>query len=162
MDNLAPLYVVSTGHSLCAVDATITWTLPSPQRGPLSNLDSSIRTTLKVFDGRSPELHLEWDFTLSGESLVRVSWNRGTNERIGSKASSGVVTLIPAFQGQFNISPNDPATLIIYNTTAVDGEEITCSVVTDVNTWNDVILVVIKGKCSFCCFTLSMHMYGYA
>ena len=104
---------------------------------------------------------MEWDFTLSGESLVRVSWNRGANERIGSKASSGVVTLISAFQGQFNISRNDPATLIIYNTTAADGEEITCSVVTDVNSWSDVILVLIKGKCSFCCFTLSMHMYGY-
>ena len=145
-DNLASLYVVFTGHFLCAVDATITWILPSPQRGPLSIADSSVRTTLKVFDARSPELHLEWDFTLSGESLIRVSWKRGANERIGTKASSGAVTLYSVFQGQFNISPDNRALLIIYNTTAADGEKITCSVVTDLSTWDDVILVVIKGE----------------
>lgn len=157
-DNLTSLYVVLTGHFLCAVDATIIWTLPTPQRGPLSNLDSSVRTTLKVFDGRSPELRLEWDFTLSGELFSFVSWKRGNIENIGAKASSGAVTLFLASQGQFNISLNDRATLIIYNTTAADGEKITCRVVTDMNIWEDAILVVIKGECSFCCFTLYMHM----
>ena len=101
---------------------------------------------------------MEWDFTLSGESLDRVTWNRGVNERIGSKASSGAVTLFSAFQGQFNISPNDRATLIIYNTTAADGEEIRCSVITNLNIWVDIIRVVIKGECSFFCFTLYMLM----
>ena len=97
---------------------------------------------------------MEWDFTLSGEVLSFVSWRRGATDKIGSKASSGAVTLLPAFQGQFDISSNDRATLIIYNTTAADGEEITCNVVTNVNSWEDVILVVIKGECSFCWFTL--------
>ena len=161
-DNQASLYVVWTGHFLCAVDATITWTLPSPQRGPVTIADPKVRTTLKVFDGRSPELRLEWNFTLSSESLVRVSWKRGANERIGTKSSSGAVTLFSTFQGQFNISPNDPATLIIYNTTAADEEKITCSVVTDLSTWDDVILVVLHGERSFCCLTLFMHMYVYA
>ena len=161
-DNLTSLYVVLTGHFLCAVDATIIWTLPTPQRGPVSNLDSSVRTTLKVFDGRSPELRLEWDFTLSGEVFSFVSWKRGAIENIGAKASSGAVTLFLASQGRFNISLNDRATLIIYNTTAADGEKITCRVVTDMNIWEDAILVVIKGECSFCCFTLCMHMYAYA
>ncbi|CAH3161370.1 unnamed protein product [Pocillopora meandrina] len=124
-------------------DPTIIWTLPLPQR-PVSNSDVSVRTTVKVFDGRSPELRLEWDFTLSGELLAFVSWSRGATDKIGTKASSGAVTLLPAFQGQFNISPNDRATLIIYNTTAADGEKITCRVVTDRNIWEDVILVVIK------------------
>ena len=140
----------------------MTWTLPSPQRGPLSNSDGSVRTTVKVFDGRSPELRLEWDFTLSGEVLSFVSWKRGAKENIGTKPSSGAVTLSPAFQGQFNISPNDRATLIIYNTTAADGEKITCRVVTNKNIWEDVILVVIKGECSFSWFTLYMHVYVYA
>ena len=160
-DNLAPLYVVLTGLLLCAVDATITWTLPSPQRGPLGNSDPSVRTTFKDLNGLSPESRLEWDFTLSGESLIRVSWKRGANDIIGSKASSGAVSLLVAFQGHFNISSNNRATLIIYNTTAVDGKEITCIVVTDLRSWNDVISVVIKGECLFCCFTISMYMYIY-
>ena len=102
---------------------------------------------------------MEWDFTLSGEVLAFVSWKRGANEKIGNKASYGDITLFSPFQGQFNISPNDPATLIIYNTTVANGEEITCNVVTNLNSWEDVILVVIKGECSFCWFTLYMQMY---
>ena len=143
------MHVILTGHFLRAVDTTITWTLPSPQRGPLSISDMSVRTTVKVFDGRSPELRLKWDFTLSGELLYFVWWSRGATDKIGIKASSGAVTLFSAFQGQFDISPNDRATLIIYNTIAADGEKITCRVVTDQNTWDDVILVVVKGECSF-------------
>ena len=115
----------------------------------------------KVLDGSSSELRLEWDFILSGESLFRVSWKRGANDIIGTKAASGAVTLFSAFQGQFNISPNDPATLVIYNTTAADGKEITCTVINDLRCWNDVISVVVKGECSFCCFTNSMYMYIY-
>ena len=144
------MHVILTGHFLCAVDATITSTLPSPQRGPLSVSDVSVRTQVKVFDGRSPELRLEWDFTLSGEVFSFVSWKRGAIENIGAKASSGAVTLFLASQGRFNISLNDRATLIIYNTTAADGEKFTCRVVAGMNIWEDVILVVIKGECSFC------------
>ena len=98
-------------------------------------------------------MHLEWDFTLSGESLIRVSWERGANDIIGAKTASGAVTLFPAFQGQFSISPNDPATLVIHNSAAAEGKEITCTVTTDLRDWNDVISVVIKGECSFFCFT---------
>ena len=156
------MHVILTGHFLFAVDATITWTLPSPQRGPLSVSDVSVRTTVKVFDGRSRELRLKWDFLLSGVVLSFVAWNRGATAKIGSKVPSGDVTLLPTFQGQFNISSTDPATLIIYNTTAADGEKITCRVVAGVNIWEDVILVVIKGECSFCWFTLYMHVYVYA
>ena len=96
---------------------------------------------------------MEWDFTLSGESLLPMSWKRGSNDIIGTKAASGAVTLFSVYQVQFNISPNDPATLIIHNATAADGKEITCTVTTDVRDWNDVISVIIKGECSFCCFT---------
>ena len=105
---------------------------------------------------------MEWNFTLDGVVLSFVAWNRGTTEKIGSKPSSGDVRLLPTFQGQFNISSTDRATLIIYNTTAADGEKITCRVVAGVNIWEDVILVVIKGECSFCWFTLYMHVYVYA
>ena len=96
---------------------------------------------------------MEWDFTLSGESLFRLSWKIDSNDVIGTKTASGVVTLFPVFQGQFNISPNDRATLIIHNTTAADGKEITCTVITDIREWSDIISVIIKGKYSFCCFT---------
>ena len=96
---------------------------------------------------------MEWDFTLSGESLTRVSWEIGSNNVIGTKAASGAVTLYPAFKGQFSISPNDRATLIIHNATAADGKKISCRVATDVRDWSDIISVVIKGECSFCCFT---------
>ena len=96
---------------------------------------------------------MEWDFTLSGESLFRLSWKIDGNDLIGTKTASGAVRLFPVFQGQFSISPNDRATLIIHNATAADGKEITCIVSTDVRDWSDVISVVIKGECSFCCFT---------
>ena len=96
---------------------------------------------------------MEWDFTLSGESLTRVSWEIGSNNIIGTKTASGTVMLFPGFKGQFSISPNDPATLIIHNATAADGKKITCRVATDVRDWSDIISVVIKGECSFCCFT---------
>ena len=96
---------------------------------------------------------MEWDFTLSGESLIRVSWKIESNDIIGTKTASGTVILFPAFQVQFNISPNDRATLIIHNATAADGKEITCIVGTDIRDWSDVISVIIKGECSFCCFT---------
>ena len=104
---------------------------------------------------------MKWNFILSGEVLSFVSWKRGADKDIGKK-SSRAVTLSPTFQGQLKISPNDLATLIIYDTTAVDGEKITCSVVTDMNIWKDAILVVIKGECSFSWFTLYMHVYVYA
>ena len=96
---------------------------------------------------------MEWDFTLSGESLIRVSWRIDSIDLIRTKTASGAVTLFPAFQGQFSISPNDRATLIIHNTTAADGKEIICTVTTDLRDWSDVISVIIKGECSFCCFT---------
>ena len=96
---------------------------------------------------------MEWDFTLSGESLIRVSWEIESNNIIGTKTASGAVTLFPVFKGQFNISPNDRATLIIHNATAADGKKIMCLVTFSVRDWNDIISVVIKGECSFCCFT---------
>ena len=87
-----------------------------------------------------------------------MSWKRGANDIIGTKTASGAVTIFPAFQGHFSISPNDPATLVIHNTTAAEGKEITCTVITDLRSWNDVISVVIKGECSFCCFTKCICM----
>ena len=106
---------------------------------------------------------MEWDFTLSGESLIRVSWEIESNNIIGTKTASGTVILFPAFQGQFNISPNDRATLIIHNATAADGKKITCKVASSVRDWNDIISVVIKGECSFCCFTkcINVHLCVY-
>lgn len=141
------MYVVLTGHFLFAVDSTITWTLPGPQRGPLTKADTAIRTTPKDLDGRFPELRLEWDFDLSGETFFRVYWERDSIERIGEKDSSGAVSIVQGFQGQFDISPNSRATLIIHNKTAVDGRNIRCTVVTDKNSWSDIISVVIKGEC---------------
>ena len=96
---------------------------------------------------------MEWDFTLSGESLIRVVWRIDSTDLIGTKTASGAVTLFPVFQGQFSISPNDRATLIIHNATAADGKQITCTGTSDIRDWSDVISVVIKGECSFCCFT---------
>lgn len=146
-------FVAQTGSTTCThlrkkgkgereKDATIIWTLPSPQRGPLAIGDTSTRTTVKELDVRSLELRLEWDFTLSDESRSLVSWRIG-NTNIGNKYKSEVVTIFPAFQGQFDISARDPATLIIYNKTAADGAKFTCSVITNVRIWDDTISVVI-------------------
>ena len=90
---------------------------------------------------------MAWDFTLSGETLIRVSWRRDSNDLIGTKALSGAVTIFPDYQGQFNISPSDPATLIIYNKTAADRKEFRCTVTTGVRDWSDVISVIIFGEC---------------
>ncbi|XP_022799301.1 hemicentin-2-like [Stylophora pistillata] len=146
-------FVAQTGSTTCTrltkkckgereKDATIIWTLPSPQRGPLAIGDTSTRTTVKELDVRSLELRLEWDFTLSDESRSLVSWRIG-NTNIGNKYKSEVVTIFPAFQGQFDISARDPATLIIYNKTDADGAKFTCSVITNVRIWDDTISVVI-------------------
>ncbi|PFX18161.1 Fibroblast growth factor receptor 3 [Stylophora pistillata] len=59
---------------LIVADAAITGTLPFPQHGSLAIGDSSLRTKVKEVDRRSPKLRLEWDVTLSGETLIHVSW----------------------------------------------------------------------------------------
>lgn len=126
------------------VEAFITWTLPSSQGGPLSNTDTSVQRTVQELDCGSPDqLHLAWEFTLSDESLICVSWKTHAHDTIGTKALSGAVILFPACQGQFDISPSDPATLIIYMLTVADGKKLTSTVTTDVRDWGDVISVVI-------------------
>ena len=132
--------------NICISDATITWILPPPQRGPLQTADTSVRTTIqRVIDGSS-ETHLTWNFTLSGETLDRVTFKLG-NDRIGKKSSSGIVSIDPIlnFQEHFDISRSDPATLIIYNATEADEAVFSCTVET-VKEWTDKIEVRIVGK----------------
>ena len=128
-------------------DATITWTLPSPQRGPLPTSDSSVRKTIQKVINGSSEAHLIWNFTLSGEILDRVIFQKGLL-RIGKKTSSGIVSIDPAenFQEHFDISRSDPATLIIYNATEADEAVFSCKVETDIKEWTDSIQVEIVGK----------------
>ena len=125
------------------IGATITWTKPSPQRGPLNIFDSTVRTIIKGFV-YGPELHLVWDFTLDGEVLDRVSW-KVNGVRIGKKTAAGIVIIFQNFEEDFNISRSDPATLIVYNVTAADGVKFTCEVETDIKVWQDIIAVVIYG-----------------
>ena len=128
-------------------DATIKWTLPPPQRGPLQTSDSTIRTTIQQVINGSSEAHLIWNFTLSGEILDRVTF-LNDNVRIGKKTSSGTVSIDPIgnFQEHFDISRSDPATLIIYNVTEVDEAVFSCKVETDIKEWTDKIEVQIVGK----------------
>lgn len=128
-------------------DATITWTLPSPQRGPLPTSDTSVRTTIQLVINRSSEAHLTWNFTLSGEILDRVIFQKGF-VRIGKKTFSGIVSIDPTgnFQEHFDISRSDPATLIIYNVTEADEAVFSCKVETDIKEWADQIQVQIVGK----------------
>ena len=123
-------------------DATITWTLPPPQRGPLQTSDNTIRTTIQKVIKGSSEAHLTWSFTLSGVILDRVAFRKG-NLRIGKKTSSGVVTVE---QERFNISRSDPATLIVYNVTEADEALYSCDVETDKKSWTDEIQVKVGGK----------------
>ena len=126
-------------------DATITWTLPPPQRGPLQESDASVRTTIQQVIKGSSEAHLTWNFALS-ETLDRVRFNIGS-VRIGQKSSSGIVSIDPVFnfQERFDISRSDPATLIIYNATEADEAVFTCIVETT-REWQDKIEVRIVGK----------------
>ena len=128
-------------------DATITWALPPPQRGPLQTSDTSVRTTIQQVINGFSEAHLTWNFTLSGEILERVTFEIG-NVRIGKKTSSGTVSIDPQgnFQEHFDISRSDPATLIIYNVTEADEAVFSCKVETDITEWTDEIKVQIVGK----------------
>lgn len=143
---LTPLYLSKLLTSIIS-DATITWTLPPPQRGPLLISDTSVRTTIQQVINRSSEAHLTWNFTFSGEILDRVTFKAG-NARIGKKTSSGIVTIdsIGNFEEHFDISRSDPATLIIYNATEVDEAVFSCEVETDVRVWSDQTQVQIVGK----------------
>ena len=124
----------------------MTWTLPSPQRGPLQTNDFSVRTTIQQVIKGSSEAHLTWNFTLSGETLDRISFKIGS-KRIGRKSSSGIVSIDPVrnFQEHFDISRSDPATLIIYNATEADEAVFSCIIET-VREWTDEIEVRIVGK----------------
>ena len=144
--SLAPLYLSKLVTSLIS-DATITWTLPPPQRGPLLTSDTSVRTTIQPVINGSSEAHLTWNFTLSGEILDRVVFLKGL-VRIGRKTSSGIVSIDPTenFREHFDISRSDPATLIIYNATEADEAVFSCKVETDIKEWTDSIQVQIVGK----------------
>ena len=89
---------------------------------------------------------MTWNFTLSGETLDRVTFKLG-NDRIGKKSSSGIVSIDPVlnFQEHFDISRSDPATLIIYNASEADEAVFSCIVET-VREWTDEIEVRIVGK----------------
>ena len=128
-------------------DATITWTLPPPQRGPLQADDPSVRTTIQQVINGSSEAHLTWNFTLSGETLDRVRFNIGS-VRIGKKSSSGIVSIdsVFNFQEHFDVSRSDPATLIIYNATTEADEAVFSCIVETTREWMDKIKVRIVGK----------------
>ena len=143
LDILRP---VGTFDSLL-LDATITWTLPPPQRGPLQTSDTSVRTTIQRVVNGSSEASLTWNFTLSGEILDRVTFEID-DTRIGKKTSSGIVSIDDKlnFREHFDISRSDPATLIIYNVTEVDEAVFLCDVETDQTRWKDNIKVQVVGK----------------
>ena len=129
------------------LDATITWTAPPPHRGPLQAGDVTVRKTIQQLVINSPEERLKWEFTLSGETLDRVTWLiDGTT--IGRKTSSGIFAIHPVsnFQEHFAISVSDPATLIIKNVGEADAAVFRCSVDTNIRTWEDEIEVKIVGK----------------
>ena len=88
-----------------------------------------------------------WNFTLSGEILDRVIFQKDRT-RIGKKTSSGIVSIDPTenFQEHFDISQTDPATLIIYNATEADEAVFSCKVETNIKEWTDSIQLQIVGK----------------
>jgi len=149
---LGSIHCTEIGCKLLNLDAAITWTLPPPQRGPLQTNDTSVRTTIQQVINGSSEARLTWNFTLSGDVLVHVTFERGVL-RIGEKTSSGIISIDPTanFQGHFGISLSDPATLIIYNVTEVDEAVFACSVQTwdllsGLTIWTDRIEVLVAGK----------------
>lgn len=127
-------------------DATITWTAPLPQRGPLNPAEIiKPRTTILRLINGSSEVPLTWKFTLLGETFQQVSWRKNTID-IGRKSDSGVVTLNPALQGHFTISASDQATVIIIRVTEADDAVFSCIVQTNVKIWADNIQVKVGGE----------------
>ena len=74
-----------------------------------------------------------------------MSWRKNAVS-IGRKSDSGVVTLYPGFQGHYNISAGDQATLIINRVTEADDAVFACSVQTSVKVWVDNIQVKVGGE----------------
>lgn len=129
-------------HSV--IDASITWTVPTPQHSPVDASD--IRKTIqRVIDGPD-EVHLKWEYTLTSETLDRVKWEKD-GVQIARKLSSGVVIiLLSNFQEHFNISRTEQATLIIYNVSQADGAVFRCIVETISRAWKDEIQVSVVCK----------------
>lgn len=133
-------------HSV--IDASITWTVPSPQHSPVDASDK--RTTIQqVLDGPG-EVHLKWEYTLTDETVDRVMW-RKDGLPIARKLSSGVVIILSSnFQEHFNISRTEQATLIIYNVSLADGAVFRCTVETLSTEWSDEIQVSVVCKYTQC------------
>ena len=136
-------------------DSAITWTKPLPQYTPLDRAPENIRiTNIQLLNG-SAEQRLIWDYSLSGETLDRVSWEIRRKEdagalRIGIKRASGSVSISNTanFLEHFNISSSDPATLIIYDVTEADEALFSCKVGNSSGgVWTDIIQVEIVGEC---------------
>ena len=129
-------------HSV--IDASITWNVPSPQHSPVDASDVR-RTIQRVIDG-SAEVHLKWEYTLTGETLDRVLWEKD-DVQIGRKSSSGVVIILSSdFEEHFNVSRTEQATLIIYNASQADGTVFRCTVETARMAWKDEIQVSVVCK----------------
>ena len=89
---------------------------------------------------------LIWNFTVSGETVDRVELSFGT-KKVAEKDSFRL-RLFPVdnFPQRFNISADEPATLIILNVTEAEGGEYTCEVLTSASRiWQDKILVEVVG-----------------
>ena len=89
---------------------------------------------------------LIWNFTLSGDTVLRVQMSLGINQ-IGERDSSGAV-LFDAnnFKQRFHIPADEPATLIILNVTEAEEGEYTCGVLTQAAMfWEDKIMVEVVG-----------------
>lgn len=135
-------------HSV--IDASITWTVPSPQHSP-ADVSDVRKTIQRVIDGPA-EVHLKWEYVLTDETLDRVLWQKDKFQ-IARKLSSGVVVILSSnFEGHFNVSRSEQATLIIYNVSQVDGAIFDCTVQTGRKAWRDEIQVSVVCKYMQCMY----------
>ena len=89
---------------------------------------------------------LIWNFTLSGDPLRRVEISLGITQ-IGERDSSGAAVFdTNNFKQRFDISADEPATLIVLNVTEAEEGEYICAVLTRASKfWRDKIMVEVVG-----------------
>ena len=98
-------------------------------------------------------MHLKWEYTLTGETLDRVAYDKD-GLQVSRRLSSGDVVLL---ESNYNISRSEQATLIIYDISEADRAVFECSVETLSETWRNKIQVSVVCKYIQCTRILSFY-----
>ena len=126
----------------------ITWTEPPPAWNQTSQSD--FRTVDILVFNRSTQVHLKWNYTLSGSNLQSTTFSIiGEGSSIGIGAifhGSDNTAIFDKYRTRFNISRSEVATLIINRATEREEATYQCLLATTTNQWRYNVRVKLTGK----------------